>query len=35
MKPDFINGDAMKATEEYDCTDKTRGVFKAYRILSN
>ncbi len=29
MKLDFIDGDAKKATEECDCTDTRRGVFKA------
>ena len=28
MKLVFINGDAKKATEDYDCTDTTLGVFK-------
>ena len=30
MKLDFIDGDAKKATEEYDHADTTWGVFKAY-----
>ncbi len=30
---DFIGGDAKEATEEYDCIDTTRGVFKAYAFF--
>ena len=30
---DFIDGDAKEATEGYDCTDTTRGVFKAYAVF--
>ncbi len=26
----FIDGDAKEETEEYDCTETTWGVFKAY-----
>ncbi len=29
----LIDGDAKKATEECDCTDTTRGVFKAYAFF--
>ena len=29
---DFINGDAKKATEEYDCTDTMLGVFKVNAV---
>ena len=30
---DFIDGDANEATEEYDCTDMTQGVFKSYAFF--
>ncbi len=33
MKLDFIDGDAKKATEECDCPDTTRGVFKVYAFF--
>ncbi len=33
MRVDFVDGDAMKATEEYDCKDTSRGVFKAYAVF--
>ncbi len=29
---DFIDGDANEATEEYDCPDTMRVVFKAYAV---
>ncbi len=29
----FIDGDAKKATEEYDCVDTMRGVSKRMRFL--
>ncbi len=28
----FIGGDAKEETEEYDCADTTRGVFKVYAV---
>ncbi len=28
----FINGAAKEATEEFDCTDKIRCVFKAHAV---
>ncbi len=33
INDDFIGGDAKEATEEYDCTDMTQGVFKAYVVF--
>ncbi len=29
----FIDGDAKEETEEYDCTETTWGVFKAYTFF--
>ncbi len=29
----FIDGDAKEETEEYDCTETTWGVFKAYAFF--
>ena len=29
----FIDGDTKEETEEYDCTDTTWGVFKAYAFF--
>ena len=32
MKPEIIDGGAEEATEEYNCIDTTRDVYKAYAI---